>query len=56
MIPISNRKWKGVVAVNREISLETIRKQLEELEDHQLTMVADYIRGLRAAADFLNRK
>lgn len=47
---------KGVkVAVNREISMTTILNQLPDLNEQQLTMVADYIRGLKAADIFLNR-
>lgn len=47
---------KGVkVAVNREISMSTIINQLPDLDDRQLSMVADYIRGLKAADIFLNR-
>lgn len=47
---------RGVRAVvNREISMSTILNQLPDLEDHQLTMVADYIRGLKAADMFLKR-
>lgn len=47
---------KGVrIAVNREISMTTILNQLPDLDDKQLGMVADYIRGLKAADNFLNR-
>ena len=47
---------KGVhIAVNREVTMENILGQLAELEDRQLIMVDDYIRGLRAADRFLNR-
>lgn len=47
---------KGVkIAVNREISMSTILNQLPDLDDKQLTMVADYIRGLKAADIFLKR-
>lgn len=47
---------KGVrVAVNREISMTTIINQLPDLDDIQLEMTADYIRGLKAAEHFLNR-
>lgn len=47
---------KGIkIAVNREISISTILNQLPDLSDQQLGMVADYIRGLKAADIFLNR-
>lgn len=47
---------KGVrIAVNREISMSTILNQLPDLTDQQLVMVADYIRGLKAAGIFLAR-
>ena len=43
------------VAVNREISMDTIRNQLEELDACQRVMVADFIQGLKAADVFLSR-
>lgn len=47
---------KGVkAAVNREASVEAISHQLADLTDRQLVMVADYIRGLKAADSFLSR-
>lgn len=47
---------KGVgIAVNREISMTYIAHQLPELNERQVEMVADYIRGLRAAEVFLNK-
>lgn len=48
---------KGVarIAINREISMTTILNQLPDLNDRQLAMTADYIRGLRAADIFLSR-
>lgn len=47
---------KGVkIAINREISMTTIFNQLPDLTDQQLAMVADYIRGLKAADIFLSR-
>lgn len=52
---MSNR-FEGVrVAVNREISMSTIINQLPDLDDKKLEMVADYIRGLKAAEIFLGR-
>lgn len=47
---------KGVKpAVNRETSMETLQAQLAELNDLQLEMVTDYVRGLKAAEVFLSR-
>ena len=47
---------KGVhIAVNREADMETVILQLQELSSHKLGMVSDYIRGLRAAENFVNR-
>ena len=47
---------KGVgIAVNREISMTTVLNQLPDLDDRQVEMVADFIRGLKAADSFLNR-
>ena len=47
---------KGVgIAVNREIGMAYIAHQLPELNDRQVEMVADYIRGLKAADVFLNK-
>lgn len=47
---------KGVgIAVNREISMTTVLNQLPDLDDRQVEMVADYIRGLKAADAFLNK-
>lgn len=53
---MSNR-GKGVVpkAINREVSMSTILNQLPELNERQLMMVGDYIRGLTAADRFLSR-
>ena len=49
---------KGVAMAHthREVSMETLQKELVELNDHQLAMVYDYIRGLRAADIFLARR
>lgn len=47
---------KGVkIAINREVSMTTIVNQLPDLSDQQLSMVADYIWGLKAADIFLSR-
>lgn len=47
---------KGVgIAVNREVSMTTILSQLPDLDDRQLEMTADYIRGLKAAEAFLSK-
>ena len=47
---------KGVrIAVNREVDMETVISQLQELSGQQMSMVSDYIRGLKAAETFLNR-
>lgn len=47
---------KGVrIAVNRETSVDSIAHQLTDLTDRQLDMVADYIRGLKAADKFISR-
>lgn len=47
---------KGVrIAVNREVDMETVISQLQDLSGQQLGMVSDYIRGLKAAETFLNR-
>lgn len=47
---------KGVrIAVNREVDLETVILQLQELSGCQLGMVSDYIRGLKAAETILKR-
>ena len=43
------------VCVTREITISTIINQLPDLDDRQLTMVVDYIRGLKAADIFLSR-
>lgn len=53
---MSNR-FKGVVKreINREVSMTTVIHQLPDLSDRQLVMVSDYIRGLRAAENFLSR-
>lgn len=52
---MSNR-FKGVrPAINREVALTTIIHQLSDLDNRQLAMVADYIRGLQAADIFLSR-
>lgn len=53
--PMSNRVKGARTAVNREISMSTIINQLPDLSDRELVMVADYIRGLRAADIFLSR-
>lgn len=37
------------VAINRENSLEAIMHQLSGLDNRQLVMVSDYIRGLKAS-------
>lgn len=37
------------VAVNREISVKYILDQLPEMEDRELEMAADFIRGLMLA-------
>lgn len=39
---------KGVkIAINREISMSTIINQLPDLEDRELEMTMEYIRGLK---------
>ena len=44
---------KGVkVAVNREISMSTIINQLPDLDDKELEMAADFIKGLKLARKF----
>jgi len=41
---------RGVkVAVNREITMATIFNQVPDLEDRELEMTADFIRGLKLA-------
>ena len=53
---MSNRWNKGVkIAVNREVALEGLISQLMELDNQQLSMVSDYIWGLKAADIFLSR-
>lgn len=42
----------GRVAVNREISMSTIMNQLPDMEDRELEMTADFIRGLKMARKF----
>lgn len=42
-------------AINREISMVTILNQLPDLDDQQLEMTADYIRGLKTAEIFRSR-
>jgi hypothetical protein len=47
---------KGVKpAVNRETTMEALQAQLADLNDLQLEMVTDYVRGLKAAEVFLSR-
>lgn len=48
---------KGVtlVGINRETTMEVVQAQLAELDLRQLMMVSDYIRGLKAADNFLRR-
>ena len=47
---------KGVrIEVNREVDMETVISQLQDLSGQQLGMVSDYIRGMKAAETFLNR-
>lgn len=41
--------------MDNEIIMATIINQLPDLTGQQLGMVADYIRGLKAADIFLNR-
>lgn len=44
---------KGVkAAVNREISMSTIINQLPDLDDKELEMTADFVRGLKLARKF----
>lgn len=54
---MSNRRWsEGVrIAVNREAALESLITQMMELDNQQLSMVSDYIWGLKAADNFLSR-
>jgi hypothetical protein len=51
MYLIGNRGVK--IAINREVTMESILSQLPELEDRQLVMVSDYIRELKVAEKFL---
>lgn len=47
---------KGVrIAVNREISMSVIVNQLPDLEDRELEMTADFIRGLKLARSLRKR-
>lgn len=53
---MSNRWREGVrIAVNREVALESLITQMMELDNQQLSMVSDYIWGLKAADNFLSR-
>ena len=53
---MSNRWREGVrIAINREAALESLIAQLAELDNQQLSMVSDYIWGLKAADNFLSR-
>lgn len=52
---MSNRWSEGVrIAVNREAALESLIAQLAELDNQQLSLVSDYIWGLKAGS-FLSR-
>ena len=42
----------GRIAVNREISMRTIINQLPGMEDRELEMTSDYIKGLKLARKF----
>lgn len=42
----------GRIAVNREISMSTIINQLPDMEDRELEMTSDYIKGLKLARKF----
>lgn len=52
---MSNRHKGVAIAINREITMTTIINQLPDLDDRQLDMVSDYIRGLKAARNYLDR-
>lgn len=40
MIPISNRKWKGVkAAINREITEEFLQEQLTGITEYQRSLI-----------------
>ena len=43
------------IAVNRDTAMATIMEQIKDLDDIQLSMVADYIKGLKAAEKFLGQ-
>ena len=44
MIPISNRKWKGVVAaITRAITAESLRDQLSGLTEYQRYLMQLFI-------------
>ena len=47
-----NGEKGGRIAVNREISMSTIINQLPDMEDRELEMTADFIRGLKLARKF----
>ena len=42
----------GRIAVNREISMSTIINQLPDMEDRELEMTSDHIKGLKLARKF----
>lgn len=42
----------GRIAINREITMSTILNQLPDLEDKELEMTADFIKGLKLARNF----
>lgn len=41
--------------MDKEILLTTIINQLPDMDGRELSMVADYIKGLKAARNFLSR-
>jgi hypothetical protein len=42
------------IAINREEEIDAIVRDLKELDNRQLPMVSDYIRGLKAAKKYLD--
>ena len=54
--PMCSIDGKGVgIKINRQLGIEAIEKKLPELNDRELEMVADFVRGLEAARKFLNQ-
>ena len=52
---MSNRAKGVTAAVNRQDAMDALHRQLTELSDRELHMVADYIEGIRAANLFLSK-